>query len=137
MLQKYHVILAVGAFVIKNNKLLIVKKSPLERVDPGLWTIPGGKIEPNEPIVIGLKREVLEEVGLRINSFKWIGEDVFESNSFYFHAQHFLCYPLHSNIRLEKNLVDFHWMEKKEINNFQFPVNIKKRIKEIFDYKHE
>lgn len=136
MLQKYHVVLAVGAFIIKNGKLLIVKKSPLEKVDPGLWTIPGGKIEPNEPIIIGLKREIKEEVGLEIDSYKWIGEDVFESNGFYFHAQHFLCGSLHSNITLEKNLVDFRWLVKKEIENLDFPVNIKKRIKDIFENKY-
>lgn len=131
MLQKYHVVLAVGAFIIKDKKLLIVKKSPNEKVDAGLWTIPGGKIEPSEPIITGLKRETKEEVNLNINSYQWIGEDVFESNGFYFHAQHFLCSTSNHNIKLEKNLLEFHWLSRNEIKKFQFPINIKKRILEI------
>ncbi len=133
MLQKFYVVLAVGAFIVKDDKLLIVKKSLNEKVDPGLWVVPGGKIEVAEAIVDGLKREVREEVNLEIGSYQWIGEDVFESNGFYFHAQHFLCATSDNikNIKLEKSLVDYHWLKKEEINNFQFPQNIKKRILQI------
>jgi len=45
MYKKYIIVLSVGAFILnKNNQLLLVKKSPLEQIDAGLWTIPGGKI---------------------------------------------------------------------------------------------
>ncbi|GAB4218901.1 MAG: hypothetical protein Fur009_2350 [Candidatus Microgenomates bacterium] len=134
MLQKFYVILAVGAFIINKNKLLIVKKTPYEKIDAGLWTIPGGKIDKNESIINGLKREVKEETNLNINTYKWIGEDVFESNGFYYHAQHFLCTVEKFNkndIKLDKSLVDYHWLKKDEIDNFQFPKNIKSRILQI------
>lgn len=132
MLQKFYVVLAVGAFILKDDRLLIVKKSPYEKVDSGLWTVPGGKIEKDEPIIEGLRREIKEEVNLDIDSYQWIGEDVFESNGFYFHAQHFLCTPLiDKNIKLDKSLTDYYWLKKQEINNFQFPTNIKKRILQI------
>jgi len=132
MLQKFYVILAIGAFILKDKKILIVKKSPLEKIDAGLWTIPGGKIEKDEPIIDGLKREVKEEVNLDILDFQWLGEDVFESNGFWFHAQHFLCHPKNGEVKLEKKLTAFHWLSKDEIENFIFPKNIKKRITEIF-----
>lgn len=131
--QKYSIILAVGGFIIKNNQLLIVKKSPKEEIDAGLWTIPGGKIKANESIIIGLKREIKEEVGLEISTYKWIGEDVFKNRNFFFHAQHFLCQPVNTDIVLEKKLEDFHWMKKNEIDKYQFPLNIKERIIEIFN----
>ncbi len=132
MLKKYHVVLAVGAFIINDNKeILIVKKSPVEHIDAGLWTIPGGKIEPNEAILDGLKREVREEVNLDIEVDRWIGEDVFESSGFYYHAQHFLCRAVNFDVRLEKKLLEFRWMKKEELNAFEFPINIKKRISQI------
>ena len=132
MINKFYVILAVGAFILKDKKILIIKKSPLEKIDAGLWTIPGGKIEKDEPIIDGLKREVKEEVNLDILDFQWLGEDVFESNGFWFHAQHFLCHPKNGEVKLEKKLTAFHWLSKDEIENFIFPKNIKKRITEIF-----
>jgi len=132
MINKFYVILAVGAFILKDKKILIIKKSPLEKIDAGLWTIPGGKIEKNEPIIDGLKRELKEEVNLDILDFQWLGEDVFESNGFWFHAQHFLCHPKNDEVKLEKKFTAFHWLSKDEIENFIFPKNIKKRITEIF-----
>jgi len=132
MLDKYHVVLAVGAFILdKEKRLLIVKKSPQEKVDGGLWTIPGGKVDPKEPIIDALLRETLEEVNLKIKPVRWIGEDVFESSGYFYHAQHFLCRAYQCNVTLEKNLTEYHWLKKPEINKFEFPVNIKKRILEI------
>lgn len=134
MLKKFHVILAVGAFILnKKNAILIVKKSPHENIDASLWTVPGGKIEQKENIINGLKREIKEKVNLNINSYQWIGEDVFENKGFWFHAQYFLCRAKNEkNIKLEKKLTDYHWLKKEKINNFEFPINIKKRILQIF-----
>jgi 8-oxo-dGTP diphosphatase len=103
MLEKFYIVLAVGAFILKDKKLLIVKKSPYENIDAGLWTIPGGKIEKDESIIDGLKREIKEEVNLEISNYQWLGEDVFESNGFWYHAQHFLCNVKNDNVKLEKN----------------------------------
>ena len=134
MHENYITILAVGAFILnEKNELLVVKKSPRERIDPDLWTIPGGKIYPQEHIVDGLKREVLEEVGLEISSFQWIGEDVFESQNAMFHAEHFMCKALNSSVTLENKLTEYKWISGvKDVESLPFAVNIKKRIIEIF-----
>ncbi|MCK5043047.1 MAG: NUDIX domain-containing protein [Candidatus Aenigmarchaeota archaeon] len=42
--RKAHYI-AVTAIVVKDGKYLIAKRSMDEKVFPGLWTVPGGKIE--------------------------------------------------------------------------------------------
>jgi len=127
-------ILSVGAFIFnKKNELLIVKKSSNEQIDAGLWTIPGGKIYPQEHIVDGLKREVLEEVGLEIASFQWIGEDVFEDQNAMFHAEHFLCKTNTLSVVLEDKLTEYKWISGlKDIKSLPFAENIKKRIIEIF-----
>jgi ADP-ribose pyrophosphatase YjhB (NUDIX family) len=135
--QKYLIVLAVAAFIMYKNKLLIVKKSLNEKVDSGLWTVPGGKIYPKESIINGLKREVKEEVGINIESIRWIGEDIFENSDATFHAQHFLCKTNEYDIKLEKSLIDFRWIDNNDVNIFKFPENIKRRIVEIFSSKNE
>ncbi len=134
MYEKYKSILSVGAFIFNtSNKLLIVKKSSHEQIDAGVWTIPGGKIYPSEHIIDGLKREVLEEVGLTITSPEWIGEDVFESQNAMFHAEHFKCKALSDSVTLEPKLTEFKWISSlKDISTLQFPENIKNRIIEIY-----
>ncbi len=134
MLDKYPVVLAVAAFIENNQKqILVVKKSPTEPVDGGFWTIPGGKIEPPEAIIDGLKRETLEEVGLKVIDHKWIGEDVFESGGWFYHGQHFLCHVENTApVSLEKTLLEYRWVSKKDLDTMEFHPNIKKRLQEIF-----
>lgn len=60
-----------------NNKILLCHRSLNEDVFPGLWGIPGGKID-NEDVTLesGLKREVFEEVGIQINSISLISNNI-------------------------------------------------------------
>ena len=133
MYNKYSIVLAVAAF-IKNTKgnILIVKKSLEEQIDASLWTIPVGKVKPEEPIIEALKREVNEEVGLGIVDYEWIGEYVFTSNGRYFHAQHFLCSVQSTGkVKLEQKLLEFAWITKHQLSSYSFPANIKKRLLQV------
>ncbi len=135
MYEHYLIVYSLGAFILDfKNRILLVKKSAKEAIDPGMWVIPGGKVKTNEHIIDAMKREVKEEVGLLIKNYEWIGEDVFKVDDKYFHAAHFLC-RVHStkNIKLEKNLLEYRWITKKEINKYKIPRNIQKEILNIFN----
>jgi len=58
----------VGAIVIKDNKVLLVKRG----IPPskGLWAIPGGHIELGETLQETAEREILEETGIVIKARK-------------------------------------------------------------------
>lgn len=136
MYEKYSVVLAVAGFIFNSkNELLIVKKSKREQVDADLWTVPGGKIYPQEPIIVGLKRELCEEVGIEVDCIEWIGEDVFREHTYMFHAQHFRCKTGMSGppIKLEAKLEESKWIKGlHDIEGLPFADNIKKRITELF-----
>lgn len=51
----------VGLFVDAGEVLLIHQTTPPE---PDCWDLPGGGLEPGEPLMAGLAREVQEETGL-------------------------------------------------------------------------
>lgn len=55
----------VGAFLLNEKKelLLVLRKQPPEA---GYWSLPGGRLEYNEKIVDAIRREIYEEVGLKI-----------------------------------------------------------------------
>ncbi|MDD2316413.1 MAG: NUDIX hydrolase [Desulfobacterales bacterium] len=59
-----HPVLAVGAFVFDNGRVLMVRRGrpPAEN----LWAIPGGKVRLGESLQKSAEREVLEETGLII-----------------------------------------------------------------------
>lgn len=132
MLEKYLLVLCVGAFIRNDEgKILIVKKSLEEKVDGGLWTVPGGKIEPEEYIIDGLKREVLEEVGLHITGYKWLNEDVFPSGGYQFHGHHFLCRAEPGEVKLERKLEEYAWIGQDDLNKYEFHPNIRKELEFI------
>lgn len=64
---------AVNAFLIHNDRFLLLKRA----TSPFIWGPPGGRLNPNEDPVRGLKREVAEETGLTIEVYHpvttWFG----------------------------------------------------------------
>jgi 8-oxo-dGTP diphosphatase len=59
---------------VKRDRVLLIEraKSPLK----GYWSLPGGVLETGERLEEGIKREVLEETGLKIKPLKVI--EIFE-----------------------------------------------------------
>ena len=53
------------------------------------WSIPGGKIEKNETLLLGLKRECLEEINYWNNDLKLVPIQKFVNNTFAYHT--FFC----------------------------------------------
>lgn len=86
MENKYLHEVAITAIIVKDGKYLITRRSPNKRRFPGMWTVPGGKLETNDYInspkdtadcwynVLEkvLRREVKEEVGLDITNIVYV-----------------------------------------------------------------
>lgn len=77
---------AITAIIIKDGKYLITRRAASKRRFPGMWTVPGGKLETKDYIDLPketkdywynvlekvLKREVKEEVGLDIKNIEYV-----------------------------------------------------------------
>ena len=57
---------AVGAIVIKDNRVLLVKRG--KAPSNGQWAIPGGRVELGETLQEAVERELLEETNIEINA---------------------------------------------------------------------
>lgn len=76
----------ITAIIVKDGKYLITRRSPNKKRFPGMWTVPGGKLETDDYINLPketkdywynvlekvLKREVAEEVGLQIKNIEYV-----------------------------------------------------------------
>jgi ADP-ribose pyrophosphatase len=58
--------IAVGALVIKDNEVLLVKRK--QPPGEGLWAIPGGRVELGETLQEATEREVGEETGVTVRA---------------------------------------------------------------------
>lgn len=64
MMQEFF--FAQKAFIVEHDSLLLVQKSADDPHNPGLWEVPGGRMDFGEDVDEHLRREVHEEVGLEI-----------------------------------------------------------------------
>jgi 8-oxo-dGTP diphosphatase len=84
---------AVGILMRANGDVLLAQRPP-GKPYAGYWEFPGGKVEPGEAIVDALKREFVEELGVRLLSAEpWCG------------VEH--IYP-HAHVRLHF-YISHHW----------------------------
>ena len=58
--------LAVGAIVMRDNKVLLVKRG--RPPGQGLWAVPGGRVKLGETLKEAVEREVREETGLIVRA---------------------------------------------------------------------
>ncbi|WP_347057844.1 NUDIX domain-containing protein [Blastococcus sp. HT6-30] len=66
------VVPCVGAIVHDPaGRLLLVRRR--NAPGRGLWSVPGGRVEPGETVAAAVEREVLEETGLRVRAGAEVG----------------------------------------------------------------
>lgn len=115
--MKYDFQVVVSVIITnKNNQVLLAKRADDEDVYPGLWGIPGGKIDETDPsIEAGLSREVMEEVGITISDITLLQNNVKrgETNKLYmvFTATHAEGIPT-----AKEEVVDVAWVEPSDID---------------------
>ena len=77
---------AITAIVVKDEKFLITRRAKGKKRFPGMWTVPGGKLETSDYVNLPketkdywynvleqvLRREVKEEVGLEIQNIEYV-----------------------------------------------------------------
>jgi 8-oxo-dGTP pyrophosphatase MutT (NUDIX family) len=59
----------VTLFIFNGERLALIRKHGFE---PGIWRPPGGGVKPGEDFVAAVKREALEETGLRIELRRYL-----------------------------------------------------------------
>lgn len=129
-------LLGVGAVIIKNGKILLVKR----RFEPkaNYWTLPGGLVELGEEVRQALIREIREECGIEIEPAKII--DVID----------FIEYDAEARVKFHYILIDFEavykggeitpssdvlnvkWFTKNELNNIELPEITQKFLEKYY-----
>lgn len=119
--------IAVKAFIINDGKLLILKRVENDIQKPGIWEIPGGRIDIRENMISGLMREVKEEAGLDIEVNREISIRNFVRDDKQKIEMHiFLCNAVNDcKIRLSEEHSSFEWVEiercKEKLSEFFHP----------------
>lgn len=90
----------VAAILKKDNKILIARKKQGKSL-AGYWEFPGGKIEKGETPEESLKRELMEEMNIKIEMLEYVGESIYDyGNNTVINLKGFLAEIIEGDITL-------------------------------------
>lgn len=103
---------AVKAFIVKDNKLLLLKRRPNDVHSPGEWDIPGGRLELGEDPFAGLNRETREEIGGDVSIIMPIDVHYFiRGDGQKILMIIFICKPRSEEIKLSEEHTEYKWVD--------------------------
>ncbi|MFM6156796.1 MAG: 8-oxo-dGTP diphosphatase MutT [Sphaerospermopsis kisseleviana] len=114
-----HKIIGVAVIWNEEKQILIDRRLPTGTM-ANLWEFPGGKIEPGETIEECIEREILEELGIKIE----VGKHLITIDHTYPHLRvtltvHHCNYLLGIPQAIECS--ELRWVGLDELDNFDFP----------------
>ena len=107
----------VTAAVIRHRGRVLITQRPVDKLLGGLWEFPGGKCEPGESLADCLKREIKEELGIKIE----VGEQRLTLKHAYTHFKitlHVFEAQWVSGAPRAIDVADFKWVRPGQLSEF-------------------
>lgn len=124
------------ALAVREGKVLILREAEYdEGINKGKWDVPGGRIQPEEKLLDGLKREVKEESGLEVAPGPVLG--VFETfptikgEPCHIVRIYFRCEAKSGEVSLSGDHDMYEWIDPKNYAPHAFVSDIEAMLKKI------
>jgi 8-oxo-dGTP diphosphatase len=123
--------IAAKAIIFDGDRVLILRKSKEERLakDTHGWDFPGGGLEPCEPLMDALAREVKEETGLTVKVVApaYIYDEIQEEKHLIIIK--FACDQPSGELVLSSEHESHFWVSMDELDKGEFPEWMKEEIR--------
>jgi 8-oxo-dGTP diphosphatase len=134
-------VVGVGGVIIYDGRALLVRRGrpPLE----GQWSIPGGMLEAGETLVLGVRRELLEETGIEVKVLELI--EVFERINldgegkarYHYVVLDYLCEAIRGEAQAGSDVTDVAWAAPTELAQYGLTETAIRVILKAFEISHE
>jgi len=116
------------AAIRKDGRLLLLQRSSASSFDPGLWELPGGKLDYGEELVEGLRREIAEEVGVSVTVGRPFVTWHFYKDPFWVTGVTFVCDYVDGDVVLSSEHSDSAWIEPAGLEGYPLATAALKQI---------
>jgi len=134
-------VVGVGGVIISDGRALLVRRGspPLE----GQWSIPGGMLESGETLLLGVRRELLEETGIEVTVLELI--EVFERINldgegkarYHYVVLDYLCEAVRGEARAGSDVTEVAWATPAELAQFALTETATRVVLKAFDIARE
>lgn len=126
--------LVVGVAVAKDGRVLIVRRVPDDYLG-GNYELPGGGVDEGESIEDSVKRETLEETGLRVLAILSMHRGLdYETSSNKVRQFNFLVDTLEGEVKLEPSEHDsFEWISEADLDKYPITNEMRNSIKQLIE----
>lgn len=124
--------IVVKGIVLSDGKLLVVKRSPKDKINPRRLSVPAGFVKFREKPKEAIIREIKEETGLEVEVKRvtTVWTQILEKLQII--GINYLCVPQNRNIFLNEELESYQWINPETCKNLP-----KELVKEINFLKSE
>ena len=128
---------AKGLIVRQDGKVLIVKEADQyidgEGCCPGEWDLVGGRIEPEESLLEGLAREIIEESGLTVTVGELLGVaenfPTMKGEKVHIVRVYYICTTVNDDVKLSSDHDEYRWISPIEASELPLMENIVHMLK--------
>ena len=121
--------LTMRGLLKKDNKILLLRRTPESKTNPHCWELPGGKVDPGEFFDEALVREWLEETNLEIK----IGELIGSVQEDFSHKRTVVIImevkDVTGDIKISDEHVDWMWVTLDELKELDLSGSLKSLLK--------
>ena len=126
---------AARAVVRRGSEILLLKRSNSVGYDPGLWELPGGKMDFGEVLTEALEREVAEETGLAARILTPLVTWHFVKEPFWVTGVTFICESGGGDIVLSAEHSDYRWVTPEEALGLPLSSTISEQLKVLVEWE--
>jgi ADP-ribose pyrophosphatase len=129
---------AVGAIVIKDGRVLLVKRN--QPPSKGLWAIPGGRVEIGETLKEAAEREIIEETGLTIRAgdpvytFDVIERDEAGRVRFHYVIVDLVADYLSGELNASDDASEARWVTPEELENLLISQSTREVLEKVIQF---
>ena len=119
--------------VFDGDRFLVERRGLDEKLDPGIICLPGGHVRKNESMKAALKREMLEELGIKVKGLRFVCKNFYVASNR--ERQNAYCFLVteYEGIPLCGSAQEIYWEDKIESLSLEVDRKTIRKLRERFD----
>jgi A/G-specific adenine glycosylase len=110
----------IAVAVVERGGRILIAQRRAEGLLGGLWELPGGKVRANETLAAGVRREVAEELGIRVRVLDEMATVRHAYSHFRITMHAFRCRYVSGRARAI-GCEAFRWIHPRDLDDYAFP----------------